>query len=96
VLSCFYNYVLQGIALLTGNPNRAHQAEATLETDYSKPNGLTHFLKGIYTAGKAKPLGAQESFRLSSFAQANCLICLEQDKTAFKIGDKVAVLLLPG
>ncbi|RZM24119.1 MAG: molybdopterin molybdenumtransferase MoeA [Pedobacter sp.] len=96
VLSCFYNYVLQAIALLTDNANKVHQVRAALETDYNKPNGLTHFLKGIYTAGRAKPLGAQESFRLSSFAQANCLICLEEDKTTFKIGDMVTVLLLPG
>jgi molybdopterin molybdotransferase len=95
VLSCFYNYVLPAIALLTRSENKVKEVHAVLETDYSKPTGLTHFLKGIYINGKAKPLGAQESFKLSSFAQANCLICLEEDKTEFKAGDKVIVFLLP-
>lgn len=95
VLSCFYNYVLSAIALLTGSQNKVKQVQAILEGSYSKPIGLTHFLKGIYKEGNAKPLNAQESFRLSSFAQANCLICLEEDKAEFNAGDQVTVFLLP-
>ncbi len=95
VLSCFYNYVLPAVALLTGNESKVKQVKAILEAGYSKPIGLTHFLKGIYTDGKATPLGAQESYRLSSFAQANCLICLSDDETEFNIGDEVTVFLLP-
>lgn len=95
VLSCFYNYVLPAIAILTNTKNKVKQVYATLAADYSKPSGLTHFLKGIYSDGRANPLGAQESFRLSSFAQANCLICLSEDKTDFSTGDQVTVFLLP-
>jgi molybdopterin molybdotransferase len=95
VLSCFYHYVLPSIALLTNTVNRVQQAKATLTASYQKPSGLTHFLKGFYADGKATPLGAQESFKLSSFAQANCLICLEEEKTAFSAGDLVTVFLLP-
>jgi molybdopterin molybdotransferase len=95
VLSCFYNYVLQAIALLTNNTNKLIQKDAILEIEYHKAIGLTHFLKGIYQNGKVKPLGAQESFRLSSFAQANCLIHLEEDRSAFTTGDQVTVLMFP-
>lgn len=95
VLSCFYNYVLQAIAILSHSTNKAVLHQAHLATDYRKPSGLTHFLKGIYTEGKVNPLGAQESYRLSSFAQANCLIILEEAQTDFKTGDEVAILLLP-
>ncbi|TCD02522.1 molybdopterin molybdotransferase MoeA [Pedobacter psychroterrae] len=95
VLSCFYNYVLPAIALLSNTTSKIQQIEAQLTAAYQKPGGLTHFLKGRYDAGKATALGAQESYRLSSFAQANCLICLEEEKTDFKIGDKITVFLLP-
>ncbi len=95
VLSCFYNYVLPSIALLSQTQNSVEQKEAKLSTNYTKPNGLTHFLKGFYANGEATPLGAQESFKLSSFAQANCLICLDELETSFIAGDQVTVLLLP-
>ena len=95
VLSCFYNYVLLAVAFLTNNANKVLQTNAILESDYQKPTGLTHFLKGLYTDGSVKPLGAQESYKLSSFAQANCLILLEEDRSVFKKGEQVTVLILP-
>ncbi|OWK70880.1 gephyrin-like molybdotransferase Glp [Pedobacter sp. AJM] len=95
VLSCYYNYVLPAIKTLSNLPNSVAEVESELETDYEKPPGLTHFLKGIYANGKAKPLNAQESFRLSSFAHSNCLIRLKEDQQHFMAGEKVTVLLLP-
>ena len=95
VLNCFYNYVMPSMALLSNTANKVLQIEAILAAAYQKPSGLTHFLKGLYADGKAMPLGAQESYRLSSFAQANCLICLEEEQTTFNIGDLVTVFLLP-
>ena len=41
------------------------------------------------------PLGAQESYRLSSFAHANCLIVLDENTTHCAIGEKVTIHLLP-
>ena len=43
----------------------------------------------------AVPLDAQESFRLSSFAKANCLIQVDEDTTSLKEGELVDVYLLP-
>jgi molybdopterin molybdotransferase len=40
-------------------------------------------------------LKAQESFRLSSFAKANCLIKLEDDQTEIKEGQVVEIHMLP-
>ncbi len=95
VLSCFYNYVLPAIGKLMGRNLILEQRQASLSTAFIKPKGLTQFLKGHYQPGEAIALGAQESFQLSSFAQANCFIQLEEGKEEYNKGEAVTVLLLP-
>ena len=95
VLSCYYNYVLPALKSLSKKETSILELTAQLECDYQKPKGMTHFLKGIYKNGKATPLDAQESYRLSSFAQSNCLICLPEDQQNFITGETVSLLLLP-
>lgn len=94
VLSCYYNYVLPALKRLSHLPERTKEITAVLTSSYQKAAGLTHFLKGSYHDGHATPLSAQESFRLSSFAEANCLICLEENQETFNAGDTVTILLL--
>lgn len=95
VLSCYYNYVLPALKKLAQKENSVKEVSAALTKAYQKPAGLTHFLKGSYENGKVTPLNAQESFRLSSFAQANCLICLDEEQENFTIGETVNVMILP-
>jgi molybdopterin molybdotransferase len=95
VLSCYYNYVLPSIKALSQKSNTVTEVKAVLTHAYTKPAGLTHFLKGKYENGKVSPLGAQESYRLSSFAQSNCLICLNEMQEDFEKGETVTVLILP-
>ncbi|KIA92413.1 molybdopterin-binding protein [Pedobacter kyungheensis] len=95
VLSCYYNYVLPAIKVLSLKSNPVTEVQAVLSHRYNKPAGLTHFLKGKYENGKVSPLGAQESYRLSSFAQSNCLICLNETQENFEAGETVTVLILP-
>jgi len=95
VLSCYYNYVLPALKQLSQQKNSATELPAKLGRDYQKTAGLTHFLKGSYANGEATPLDAQESFRLSSFAQANCLICLTEMQELVMAGEPVSVILLP-
>jgi molybdopterin molybdotransferase len=94
VLSCFYQYVLPALEALSHKKNTIKTVSAKLSRSYSKAAGLTHFLKGLYKDGIASPLNAQESFRLSSFAQANCLICLEEERADYAEGEMVEVYLL--
>ncbi|QDW25704.1 molybdopterin molybdotransferase MoeA [Pedobacter sp. KBS0701] len=96
VLSCYYNYVLPAVKTLSHKGNSVIEVQAELTHPYSKPAGLTHFLKGKYENGLVTPLHAQESYRLSSFAQANCLICLDETKEYFNKSDILNVLILPG
>ncbi|WP_406827279.1 gephyrin-like molybdotransferase Glp [Pedobacter sp. KACC 23697] len=96
VVSCYYNYVLPAIKALSHKSNNVIEVQAKLTHAYSKPLGLTHFLKGKYENGLVTPLQAQESYRLSSFAQANCLICLDETKENFTAGEILTILILPG
>ncbi|TDH21460.1 molybdopterin molybdotransferase MoeA [Segetibacter sp. 3557_3] len=91
VLTCFYEYVTEALEQLAGIRAKPGAAYLEFGEAYSKKAGLTHFLKGRYTGNQVVPLNAQESFRLSSFATANCLIKLEEQATDFKVGDIVEV-----
>lgn len=95
VLNCYYNYVVLALQLLSGKNGGLQKVEATLTKSYAKLPGLTHFLKGAYLDGKATPLTAQESFKLNSFALADCLICLEEAHADYIEGETVTVYLLP-
>lgn len=96
VLSCFYQYVLPAIGCMTSRNLKLQDIEAVLSHNYPKSAGLTHFLKGHYDlSGKVCALHAQESFRLHSFAEANCLIVLEENRSDYAAGDLVQIHLLP-
>lgn len=97
VLVSFYEYVRP--ALLTGmgvEEPFLPVFKATLVNDYSKAPGLTHFLKGNYTAdGAVEIMGGQGSHMMSSFARANCLLVLSEAVIELKKGDMVDIHLLP-
>jgi molybdopterin molybdotransferase len=57
--------------------------------------GLTHFLKGVLSNQEVTLLKGQESYKLSSFATANCLVVLPEQETQFANGSLVEVHLIP-
>ncbi len=91
VLTCFYEYVTEALERLTSTRANPSVCQMELGTAISKKAGLTHFLKGRYAGNQVAALNAQESFRLSSFATANCLIKLEEQATDLAVGDIVEV-----
>lgn len=95
VMSCFYNYVLPAIEKIMCKGSSTKTVSAKLTHGYKKVPGLTHFLKGTFSENQVSPLSAQESFRLSSFVHANCLIVLEEDHADYSAGEIVNVNLLP-
>jgi molybdopterin molybdotransferase len=95
VLTCFYEYVYPAIQLLSKREKDLIRMYAILETDIKKTAGLTQFLKAFFDGKTVKDLNAQESFRLSSFAKANCLIKLHEDRMEYKAGEEVEIHLLP-
>ena len=83
VLSCFQQYVLLAINLLTGK-KEDNPVLAKLKEPYEKKNSLCFFLKGYYSEGVVSVLSQQASFQLSSFVKANCWIELDENKDNFE------------
>ena len=95
VLSCFYMYVLPVIEKFMGKKSMMKTQLAISGSSVNKPAGISWFMKGYFEEGIAHLLDAQESYRLSSFARANCLIELGEDQTGCQPGDTVIIHLLP-
>ena len=94
VLTCFYEYVTPALQQLSNVAVGLKTLQVPLAKAIEKPAGLTHFLKGFYDGEKAMPLDAQESYRLSSFARANCLIKINEAVTHCSEGEIVEMHLL--
>jgi molybdopterin molybdotransferase len=95
VLTCFYEYVIEALSGMTHKPSPVQMIQASLANDFKKAPGLTHFLKGFREDGLVTALNAQESYRLSSYAKANCLIRMEENETEYPKDSVVEVHLLP-
>ncbi|MDX2046055.1 MAG: molybdopterin molybdotransferase MoeA [Chitinophagaceae bacterium] len=95
VLTCFYEYVLPALGKLCNKETGLQVLKVPLAKDFQKQPGLTHFLKGLYDGKTAMVLDAQESYRLSSYAKANCLIQINEEVTACKEGEMVEIHLFP-
>lgn len=94
VLTCFYMYVLPVIMGMKKTGTGLIQQQVPLSQSYHKTTQLTHFLKGRYDGQTAAPLGAQESYRMRSFAGANCLIEIEEKAERVEQGSLVTIHLL--
>ncbi len=95
VLSCFYHYVSIVLNQLSNTSLQMKKVQACLTNSYTKPPGLTHFLKGLYNYvnNEVTILEGQESFKMSAFAIANCFIELPETITEVQIGQLVTVHL---
>ena len=95
VLTCFYQYVRPALGWISNNSFELETRQIPLANSLQKVAGLTHFLKGYYDGAVVSALGAQESYRLSSFSHANCLIELQEDLTEICAGENVKIHFLP-
>ncbi|MEO6902559.1 MAG: gephyrin-like molybdotransferase Glp [Bacteroidia bacterium] len=97
VLSCFYEYVYPCINVMRGKKDVfLRKIQLPITIDYPKKKGLSFFLKGKMSESSVTPLVRQESYILSSFAVADCLIYLPEKREHIKAGELVDVHVLPG
>ena len=66
-----------------------------LSTAYKKSAGLTHFLKGMFDGEQVHLPDGQESYKLHSYATANCLVVIPDPATTIEAGDEVEIHLIP-
>ena len=95
VLTGFYEYVYPAISKMMRQNFSINIIHAPLETDFKKPAGLTHFLKAIYDGQKVSLLTGQESYKLGTFAKANCFAIIPEDTTMIEKGSQIEIHLFP-
>ncbi|MDR3712816.1 MAG: molybdopterin molybdotransferase MoeA [Puia sp.] len=94
-LTSFYEYIVPALCAMTRRMDQLTVRRVPLQTPLKKPAGLTHFLKGFYDGYTATILEGQESFRMGSFAKANCLVQIDEGVTHCAAGEEVEIHLLP-
>ncbi len=97
VLVSFYEYVRPALLKSMGSSQPfLLNTTAALHQDYTKRPGLTHYIKGkLVSDGTVEILDGQASHMMSSFAQANCLVVMDETVAELKKGDQVKIHLLP-
>jgi molybdopterin molybdotransferase len=93
-LTCFYEYIIPCIKNRSGIQNSGNKKYLRLSSDYYKKEGLTYFLKGKISGDEVITLPAQESSMMNSFAVADCLIHLSENRVEYKKGEQVEIHLL--
>jgi molybdopterin molybdotransferase len=96
VLTCFYEYVIPAIERLTLQKCILKALDSPLSHDISKPRALTCFFKGYFDGKTATVLSGQESFKMASYNQANCLIMVPEEIEGCAVRDLVKIHLIPG
>ena len=93
VLSCFYEYITPAIGHFTGRQYQK-RLKMILAHDFYKKPGLTTFMKGKTKGNTVFILDHQESYLMNSFAHADALVELEEDREVIQKGDLVNVLMI--
>jgi molybdopterin molybdotransferase len=94
VLTCFYEYVIPALEKLTTKKLNLEVKQVPLSTSYKKTAGITHFLKGLFDGQQVHLPPGQESYKLNSFARANCLVVIPETITEVQAGEKIEIHLL--
>lgn len=95
-LNCFYVYVYSIINHFIGCPNPAlKNGTAVLQNEYKKKSGRAEFLKAVVKGNEVTFLDGQGSDVLLSFANANCLVYLPNEKEQIAHGETVEIYHLP-
>lgn len=92
VISCFYQYVKPSLLAMIGFDNTfSPDTFMPLAQEVSVKKGLTYFMKAKKENGELKVLPGQDSFNLLPFAEANCLIAVDEETEYVPAGAIVEV-----
>jgi molybdopterin molybdotransferase len=93
VFSCYHQYVKPFLLGCFGRKDFDEEQDFAISESFAKKKNKdqTQFLKAFYTKGKVLILNAQESYKMDSVAQANCLVEFPEGATEINIGEKVKI-----
>lgn len=95
-LNCFYVYVCPALQKMSGATDFSlTRTTAKSVSNFRKRGGTPQFLKAILKDGGLTILEGQSSSMLQTFALANALAYVPEDKIQIDIGDEVDVICLP-
>jgi len=94
VRTCFYEYVTVALTVLTMAPMEPKAITAISQSNYLKPEGITHFLKAFSEGGRVKLLAGQESYKLKAFAAANAIAVLPEHIREVSEGESIEIHLI--
>ncbi|MBP6695529.1 MAG: hypothetical protein KA161_10395, partial [Saprospiraceae bacterium] len=90
VFTCFLVYVKPFIhAFISSSSFFTFFRKGKITHDFEKKSGLTHWLKAVETDGDVKILTGQESYKMSSFVEANCLARLDENTECIHKGSEL-------
>jgi molybdopterin molybdotransferase len=95
-LTCFYVYVYAALRKLSGNTDyQMPWMKASLRSDYVKKGSRAQFLKALVINGEAEILEGQSSAMLHTYALANALVYIGEERMSVSGGEWLDVIPLP-
>lgn len=95
-LSCFYVYVYKALQLLSGHEKfELATVQARCQTAFQKRAERAQFLKAQYKNNEVHILEGQNSSMLHTFALANALVFIPEERSKIELNDFVKTILLP-
>ncbi|MBL4652892.1 MAG: molybdopterin molybdotransferase MoeA [Flavobacteriales bacterium] len=94
-LSCFYVYVYQALAILSGKNDGLPTRQFTLKNAYAKKGDRAQFLKAKIDENQVEILEGQSSAMLHTFALADALVYVSETDNELEEGETVTAYILP-
>ena len=95
-LTCYYQYVLPTIRKMCGKSvHSLEKRHLELKNGYVKKGDRAHFLKAKVEGDTVEILEGQSSAMLYTFAVANALVYIPENKDEVQSGELVEVQMLP-
>lgn len=93
VFSCYHQYVKPFVLGCFGRKNLNESQDVAVSESFvmKRSSEQTQFLKAWYSQGKVHILNGQESYKMNSVAQANCLVEFPENITEINPGEKIKI-----
>lgn len=95
VLTCYYEYILPAIGFMMSKDLALEKRLVPIGHDFTKSTVLKQFMKASFNGEHVMLQSGQESYKLVSYAGANCLAVLPEDCKALSKDDLIEIHIIP-